>query len=285
MVGLLTRHPAIDRLITAKHHWYKNWEQIRLVKKRLKAFTPDLSFELEGTFRGGFAAWLSGAKYRVGFSKKSSRNFGWLFHNVRVSSQSSIPVEKLEQKMQLLETIGIMGSSIDYDLPVIHHEEETSLNICREHDLLGVPFAMIHVTEFLQKKGLHVQIADYLTAKWQIPLLAVWRNDQERYWAEELARDVRGVIEMTSELSIPLMVAMMRKALFFIGADLDTLHLASAVKTPCLGLLDSAKSFPPYQARRSCWLTPEDAADSGVFDTCDRMLHQLLPDDFQRRGA
>jgi ADP-heptose:LPS heptosyltransferase len=282
MTSLLTRHPALDRLIFAKSNWYKSLEQMKLLKKRLHAFTPDLCFELEGTLRGALAAWMSGAKHRVGFSRKNSVHASWLLNNIR---HISVKTHPLDRKLELLEEVGIVGTSINYDLPSVPHENEAAVKICRSFDLQDTPFLLVHASEGIPDTNLWRQIIDYLLAKWNIPTLLMYQNDAEQRLAEDLAHNISGAVGVLPKLSLSLTAALMRRPLFFLSASTDSLYLASATGLPCVGLLDSPKTFPPINDRLSHWIKLSMSPVTDIFDACDILLEEQLPREFSDQKA
>ena len=283
MIGLLTRHPAPDRLIVAEPGWYKSLEQIKLIKKRLKAFTPDLCFELEGTLAGSLASWLSGAHHRVGFARNNSKSFFTFLNNHRISVGASHPLEK---KLNLLELLGIVGSSIDYDLPTIAHEQANARNLCQEHDLLETSFVLIHATPLAQNPDLWKTITNHIGNRWHIPQLLMCKGESDMTLAEDLIRDTDGVVAATPILSFPLAIALMRRSLFFLGTNIDTLHLACAAPTPCVGILNSSKVVPPHcNDPLTHWVELSMGTPADILLACDRIMEKQLAKGKQRRGA
>ena len=283
MIGLMTRHPAPDRIILAPPRWHKSFEQIRFIRKRLKAYAPDLCFEPEGSFAGMFASWLSGAKNRIGFSWKHSRSFFFFLNNRRLSADARHP---LEQKLQLLESLGIVGSSVDYDLPTVPYEEENARNFCHAHDLLDTPFLLIHAMSFSKNPDLWKTITNHIGHRWNIPQMLLCMEESDIAFAEELVRETEGAATATPKLSLPAAIALMRKASFFISADIGTLHLACATQTPCVGILNSSKEIPPFcNDPLSHWVDLSMGLETDILFACDRIMEKLLAKDRQRRGA
>ncbi len=90
---LLTDHPALDRvLVSRRKTWVRELKQghvgrtlgrIRAFLKDLRAEKYDLLVDLQGLFKSGILAFLSGGRRRVGFDR--TRELSYLFLNERLA--------------------------------------------------------------------------------------------------------------------------------------------------------------------------------------------------------
>ena len=76
---LLQGHEALDELIVLPRGWLKSPRQIWQLRRRLRACRFDLALEAQGLTKSAVAAWLSGAKRRIGFGGRWGRELSpWL---------------------------------------------------------------------------------------------------------------------------------------------------------------------------------------------------------------
>jgi len=305
VIDFLSSYQIVDRLIIAKSSWFTKLCDTKVLRRRLHAFAPDVCLDLHGTWQSGFASWLSGCKRRISFAGKGSRFDGRLFANIKVQTNSP---HELEKRLQLLEVLDVAGSSVDYDLPITTHEKKAAAEILREFGLESAAFALLGVSEpstaaFWKQKS-YVQIARYLADELEIPVIAVYQNEEEKAVAESIIEDSGEMAFLAPELSAVQFTALARQSSLYVGSDNDFLHLAAAVETPTIGILRTKHSLndTPY-CDNFQWIrttltekyhqifppaplifpfsTDDDAYDiMRVCDACDEILQPTELEDF-----
>ena len=292
--SLLHGHWALDRLIIVRKGWMKSWAEVGLMRKRLHAFAPDVTIDLQGLFKSSFAAWLSGAKYRIGFGGPDGREGSRWLNNYRV-----VPTEDhvIDRNLQLLEPFGVAGCSVDFDLPECEMDRRSAKNLLRREGLDG-DFAIINVgagwKAKLWREDRYAAVAKYLLEQWNLPSLVVWAGSEERTMAEAVVQGTDGAAILAPPTTLNELTALSRRATLFIGSDTGPLHIAAAVGTRCVGLYGPmpAKRNGPYGAQnRSLQIrslegtkisphrAPRDLMDAigveFVCDACDTILTEL----------
>ena len=291
--SLLYGHPALDRLLITKKGWLKSLDETMLLRKRLRAFTPDVTIDLQGLFKSSFAAWISGAKKRIGFAGRDGREGSRLFNNIRVT-----PTEDhvIDRNLQLLEPFGIDGCSVDFDLPE-HETDRYGARQKHEQLNLGNDFAILNVgagwESKLWREDRYAEVARHLQHQWNLPSLVLWAGPAERQMAEKIIKAADGAAVLAPETSLCELASFCRMATLFIGSDTGPLHIAAAVGTPCVGLYGPmpAKRNGPYGTRHrsvqvqtleGTRIKPHhasrklmDAIDASlVCETCDELLQR-----------
>ena len=292
--ALLQGHWALDRLLIVRKGWMKSWTEVQLMRKRLQAFAPDVTIDLQGLLKSSLAAWLSGAKYRIGFGGVDGREGSRWFNNYRV-----LPTENhvIDRNLQLLEPFGVDGCSVDFDLPECEMDRRGAKNLLHREGLHG-DFAILNVGAGWQAKLWRMDrsatVAKYLLDQWNLPSLVVWAGPEERKMAETVVQEADGTAFLAPQTTLNELTALARQATLFIGSDTGPLHIAAAVGTRCIGLYGPmpAKRNGPYGAqnrsiqmrtlegtRISPHRAPRDLMDAikveHVCDACDEILAEL----------
>lgn len=242
---LLNGHPALDRLMIVKKTWLKSWSETTLLRRRLQLFAPEITIDLQGLFKSSFAAWLSGAKIRIGFGDRQGREGSRLLNNHTVRPDAE---HVIDRNMQLLQPFGIFGSSVDFDLPECEMNRRIAHQILAQEGLHG-NFAMINVGAGWQSKlwreDRYAKVANYLLEQWNLPTLVIWAGQEELKMAETVVQNADGAAVLSPQTNLTELASLSRLATLFIGSDTGPLHIAAAVGTHCIGL------YGPMPARRN----------------------------------
>ncbi len=96
---LLTLCKEIDEIITVplkewRNNWWqkKTWKHVVAFKKKLSCLDLDITIDPQGLFKSGIIASFIKAPKRIGFSIDNSREFNFLFNNIKVRSKNEINI-------------------------------------------------------------------------------------------------------------------------------------------------------------------------------------------------
>src|SRR6185295_3984100 len=79
---LLQGNRAIDEvLVFDRGNWWKN---VGGFLARVRAGNFDLTIDLQRIFKSGLIGWWSGARQRLGFHRRDSKEFNWIFNNLHI---------------------------------------------------------------------------------------------------------------------------------------------------------------------------------------------------------
>ena len=245
MINFLNHYDIADRIIVAKPGWYKKLCEVTKLRKKLQSYAPDLCLDLQGDLSSGLATRLSGCGKRIAINGTRSRLFG-------KSKKPGHVEHHLAKRLRLLETLGVAGASIDYNLPEIPLERREVGWVVRDLGLESTPFAMLGLG--VQSHSTHweidryVQVAEHLWHTHHLPTVAIWQNVQEKRIAERIVAESGGMVAPAPTLSAIPLVALARRASVFVGTDSDFLHISAAVGTPCIGVFfdENARRDAPH---------------------------------------
>lgn len=234
--ALLKDHPALDELIVLPRGWLRSPGEVWRLRKRLRAFQPDMTIDMQGLTKSALVARLAGCRRRIGFGDNKGRELSpWLNSELVVAPAGHV----IDCNLQLLKPLGIHSPRVRFDMAESRVDALTADGMIHA---LGMQegFAVLNPgAGWLSKlwpPERFAQVAQYLGRHWRLPSLVVWAGDQERTWAETIVADSEGHAKLASNTSLTELAAVVRRATLFVGSDTGPLHIAAAVGTPCVGL-------------------------------------------------
>jgi len=284
-VSLLQGHRALDRIFIAGKNWNYSWSEIPVFLGRLKKYQPEITLDLSGSFSSSFAAWVSGAKFRVGFA---GRNTGGppLLNNVRVSVNEKHDIDRY---LQLLEPFDVYGCSVAFDLPENEIDriqaktilDRSGIGANRHYGILDASTSP-EMSHWPQER--FAELAKHFLEQWNLPSLVIWNNKSEQMIAESIAQKGGEATFLSPPLGMNELTSLVRLATILVGPDATALGIAGAVGTPCVGLFGAtlAAQVGPYghfcRSIQANSATPflERIGTSFVCDECDAILSELF---------
>jgi len=301
---LVLDHWAINRFIVVRSDWFKHLSEIRRIRQRLQSFAPQVAVDPQNSFGSSLAAWLSDAKYRIGFGGKQRRRL----HNIRVLPEPG-EVHRIERNLRLLQPFGIFGSDIGFDMPECEKDRVTTRNILHRKGLHG-NFAMLYISagnvlaqgQFAQSQfalgssalgsstqgSAHWQeerygmVAKYLLEQWNLPSLIVWSGDEsELRRAETAVHAAEGAALQAPQTTLVERKSLSKLATIFVGSETAELQIAAAVGTQCIGLFAPASALtnaPFGQEHRIVQAQQESSRKRGKQITSSEWMNAIPPE-------
>ncbi|MCS7232171.1 MAG: glycosyltransferase family 9 protein [Elusimicrobiota bacterium] len=202
--------------------------------KEIRSLNPTLSIDYEGRTVGAFISFLSGAKYRVGFSNADKS----YYYNIKISPNQYL--HKYEYYISIPLKLGI--PIINNLKPTIKNEWEVSLKKffspskeAIKHDKIVCihPGAGKIYKKWLPQK--FALVADYLVEKGYIVVFIGSKKDKDdilkvrSYMKHE-------ALDLSTKISIGELMALFKTIKFYIGNDSGPMHLASLFGIPIITL-------------------------------------------------
>lgn len=299
---LLYGHIALDRLIIANRNWVTSLEELRLLRKRLMAFSPEVTIDLDGVFKSAFAAWLSGAGIRIGFGKTKTREGSPWLNNIKVDPEEQHIVDR---NLELLKPLGVHGCSVEFELPECESDRFVARRIRSDLNMEG-NYALIHVGADCESKlwrpRRYGQLCRYLSEQWNLPTMVLGSTPSERDMAIQTVNASDGTAELAPDISLTELASISRMATIFIGSDSGPLHVAATVGTPCVGLFGPSSGLHTGPYGRNNRIVQRMVADprikpqnvsrelmdaielEHVTGACDEILEMLLENETRKES-
>lgn len=258
--NLLEGHRALDELIVVPRGWLKSPPAVWRLWQRLRRLRLDVSIDLQGLTKSAVAAWLSGARRRIGFDGDKGRELSRLLNNERVTSTAA---HIIDCNLDLLRPLGIGEnpgrgrSAVHFDVP-----QRPADRIAAEATVAAlVPaggYAIVNPGAGWPSKlwptDRYAAVTRHLGRVHGLPSLVVWGGSKEQDWARQIVAGSGGHAVLAPPTSLRELAELERMARLFVGSDTGPLHLAVAVGTPCVGL------YGPMPATRNGPYGPQHIA-------------------------
>ena len=231
----IQHHGAVDEVIVVRKGWLKSLRHIRQLRQHLRQRQFEWSIDPQSLTKSSMAAWLSGARRRIGFKPPQGRELSRWCNNIRVARTAAHVVRAY---LQLLTPLGIVA-------PQVHFGLQPHLPSTKNRD------------SFLADKGLNQYAVVNPGAGWDskiwpadryakvvaevgrrsdIPWLVTWAGPREREMAQQIVKDSGGHAHLAPDTDLLSLTAYLQRASFYLGSDTGPTHLAAAVGTPCAAI-------------------------------------------------
>ncbi|RIK73783.1 MAG: hypothetical protein DCC67_17440 [Planctomycetota bacterium] len=192
-VEMLAGHPAIDHLIRLPRKWWKSIPAVLDLRRRLRELRFDVTIDLQCLTKSSVAAWLSGARRRIGKAGSDGRELSKLFNNELVAVRGK---HVIDHYLELLRPLGVDAPTVRFDLPEPAADARTAEQLLRRRQLAPGGFAILNPGAGWASKiwppDRYGEVARRLKAQFDLPSLAVWGVPGELPLAEAIVAASRG---------------------------------------------------------------------------------------------
>ena len=245
---LLRGHPDVDRFHLFPRGEGLGWPRALLAfREELRRERYHAVVDVQGLFKSGLAAWLSGAPLRVGFRGVSSREGNSLFINRGIEPASSHVVDR---SLELLAGLEIEPPpKIEWPMPSYDFDDSLK-SFMEDSGLVPGEYVVVNpgttwVTKHWPAESF-AELAVKLLDRVQRPILLTWGTESER-WLCEVIRNQAPECVAAPPTSLRELAALISGARLVVANDTGPLHLAVAlgVRTVALhGATDSSRTGP-----------------------------------------
>jgi heptosyltransferase-1 len=251
---LLEPHPAIDEVLRIEKRWLKHPSRWSELRQELRSKNFDLVLDPQGLSKSSLLGRLSGAGLRVGFDYSQSREVAPLLATRRVRRTARHMVDTY---LQLLSPwCNITPGEGEFAMPIYADSAQRAEFILRESHFTnatgGRRWVAINAGAGWPSKQWPPErfgrLAHEIQHRYGLPSLVFWAGDNEHALAEEIVEHSGGAAVAAPPTNLCELLELIRQADLLISSDTAALQIASAVKTPCVGLFGPtwADEVGPY---------------------------------------
>lgn len=233
--GLLERAEGLDAIFSMDPR-LMGW---LAVVPQLRAARFDLVIDLQGLFRSGAMAWMTGCTNRVGFA--NGREGSPLLYSSRVP----VPAGEMHAVDRYLLAARAVGAHVngppEFRLSPPARDREEIVRLLERHGLqAGEPWIAINVSARWPTKRWPVEsfamVGDRLQREGLGPVVLIGGPDDRTQTEAVASRMQRAPINVTGETSPGLLPALLASASVLLTNDSGPMHIAAAVGTPVVAL-------------------------------------------------
>lgn len=234
---LLEGHPALDVLVRAPRGWLGSPRDAWRLRRRLRELRFHTAIDLQCLTKSAIAAWLSGARRRIGKAGSDGRELSRWFHNELVPCGGT---HVIEHYLNLLRPLGIDSPRVRFDLPESGGDRRMAEEFLRASGLPAGGFALLNPGAGWPSKiwpaERYGELARRLAQSQGLASVAAWGVASELPLAETIVATSGGHACLAPPTSVTQFGALCRRAALFVGSDTGPMHLAVAVGTPTISL-------------------------------------------------
>jgi len=268
--ALLESQPEIDEVILFPR---KKWtDGIRSARRmwrtavEVRGFVTDLRrrefdtvLDFHGILKSGLISFFSGAPERVGFDRRSSKEFNFLFSNVKVRLQD----DKVSRNKRNLSLLGGIGLKPDGSRPSLHIPSKDreyiesffkGLSISPKSPLIAIHPGTSPKTSYKRwMPNQYSQVADRLVRELGASIIFTW-GPGELKWVEDIQKEMKeaSILGPKTE-SLTQLGEVYRRCHLYLGGDTGPMHIASFMGIPAVviyGPTDPIVNEPLGQYRK-----------------------------------
>jgi heptosyltransferase-3 len=245
---MLTGHPAISRVFTIDRRWKHDGAFAQLghewrLLRELRARHYDLLVHLTEHPRGGWLTYALGVTYGVTRDYSPRRGRLWhsgFSHRYRIPAR---PRHTVEVHLDALRRIGVQPGREERELVLVPGEEAEAAAAAhlRAHGLAPNGFILVHPTSrWMFKSWKPESFADLINrlhdAGQRVVLTAAPDDAELRFVGQVVTKLRQPAVDLSGKLSLKQLAALIGQARLFVGMDSVPMHIAAAMRTPCVAL-------------------------------------------------
>lgn len=234
---LLEGHPDLDHLIRVPRHWWKSPRAILEMRRTLRELHFDTTLDLQCLSKSAAAAWLSGARRRIGFAGSLGREISQWLHNELVDGTAEHVIDRY---LKILRPLGIENPVACWNMPETAADATFAEQAIKDLNLTPGDYVIVNPGAGWASKRWpterYGQLAEKLAGEKGVQTLAVWGGKEELPMAEEIATLGGSCVRVAPATTMTQLAALAKRARLFVGSDTGPLHLAVAVGTPSVSL-------------------------------------------------
>ncbi len=236
---ILFDSPYIDRVILfPRAQLVRNPGPAKGFVQELRRERFDTVLDFHGIFKSGLLALLSGAEDRIGFARRYTKEFNFLFINRAVVPPGE-RISRFERNISLVESLGAVPSNLDVEI-VVPDEVKRDVEKMLEPFDRSKPLVAIHPTTSRPFKhwesANYAKVADRLLTDGVAQVIVTCGPGEEESARKVLSKMKSGPVPLVRNRSLREYAWLVKQADVYFGADTGPMHIASAMGTPVVAM-------------------------------------------------
>ena len=218
----------------------------------------DVFLHMQVSLRSNIASLCVRSPIKLGFDKRRTRDFQWLFSNARINAIACQHV--LDSFFEFLKAIGLSEQKLAWDIPIPLQDQQWAANLVNDQKVLIINPSSSQRLNNWRNWGAdnYAKLIEYAIEKYDLRvILTGGPADNERALAQAIIKNsvfskkpdlLNKVDNLVGETSLKQLAALMQKSVGVIAPDTGPAHIANALGRPIIGLYvtSNPKRTGPY---------------------------------------
>lgn len=238
---LVKAHPAVNRVVVLKKGYLKSPALVWKARAELRALKCDIAIDPQSLSKSALAAWLSGARTRIGFTPPQGREIAPWLHTHRVTAESTHVVDKY---LELIKPLEIVNEPVRFGFS----PDSFSLAMAERfvgQERLQSGFAVMNPGAGWDSKlwpvDRYAKVARHLGEWSRVKSVVVWAGQRELAWAQQIVDQAGGHAVLAPKTSLLELAGLIKTSQLFIGSDTGPMHMAAAMNVPCVAMFGASR--------------------------------------------
>jgi len=245
---VLENNPEIDEIILfPRNSWVKD---LRSFNKQLRKRQYHLALDLHKILKSGLITYGTGAKYRVGFDFKRSKEFNWLFTNLKIPPGDE-QMHVVDQYLEYADFLELPPWDRKWRFYFTEEEKLMAKNFCEQ---LNGQAVMVNIGASEEAKlwfpDGFARLIDALENDLKLSVILVGgKSKQELEMGREIRESCRSsYLDQVGGYNLRELMTIMSGCKLMISSDTGPMHLGSAMEVTTIGLFgaQSPRKTAPY---------------------------------------
>ncbi len=231
---IINENPLIDDLILLKKNSLTT--SILSFRKKLRHGRFDLAVDMQGLFRSGLIAFLSGAPVRVGFS--NARELAPLFYTHKVDAP--LHLHAVDRNLKLADSLDCKNQEINFPLNISQEAQQEVSEFLQKNQLDNrqpvitfVPGARWEKKRWPSKS--FSRLGDFLNKELRAGII-VTGSRQEEGLIHKIRGDIKNSSSEAAGFTLSKLTELLKRSDVVVTNDSGPMHIAAAVGTPVVAL-------------------------------------------------
>lgn len=223
----------INFVIFDKKNGFKEYLNIR---KKLHDINFDVLLHMQMSLRASLASLMIKSNIRIGFDKQRAKDGQWLFTNTKIRY---IPHQHvMDSLFGFSEILGINEHNYTWNIPIPDKVRKTANNLIENHS----NYIIISPCSSKEYRNWNAQgyasIADYISEKYHYKVILTGGNSNiEKEYGKKITEYSKYPhLNLIGQTNLKELLSIIEKAKCMISPDSGPAHMATAMRTPVIGL-------------------------------------------------
>ena len=221
---------------------------------RLKNRSFDIALLMHASLRANIISKMIKSPKKIGYNFKRARDFQWLVSNHKIYSSDK---HVLNTMFDFIKILGMQKNNLYWDIPLNKDELSFAKN-SRNINKINIVISPCSSDRYRNYRNWEIQkfqkIISYLIDKYQCHIILTGGNTvNEREYGHQLSKTNKlSIVNLVGKTSLKELAAVINASDLVICPDSGPAHIATALKTPVIGLYASSNPnrTGPFESER-----------------------------------